>query len=74
MWSKAKCLSTLADKLNHGFVFKVDFKKPIFLPADLMYSEHSVPTVGSETNHGTINFLVSSSTSQTAHLVGELQS
>jgi hypothetical protein len=73
MWSKAKCLSMMADKLKGSFVVNVDFKKPIFLPADLIYSEISSPVVGSDINQCKINFTVSSSEGQTAHLVGVLQ-
>lgn len=72
MWSKAKCLSGLADQLDKAFVVNVDFKKPIFLPAQVMFSLHVAPAEVSNHYQSLIEFQLSSSEGQTTHLVGQL--
>jgi hypothetical protein len=39
MWSKARCLAALQDRLPDAFTVKVSFRKPILLPAKVEFAE-----------------------------------
>ncbi len=44
MWTKARCLAALENRLPEAFTVEVAFKRPIRLPARVEFLEDSGPT------------------------------
>lgn len=64
MWTKARCLAALQNKLPDAFTVDVEFKKPVLLPTTVVF--------GSETAGDTITFGVVGAKKQQTHLVGRV--
>lgn len=62
MWSKARCVAAIANRLPDDVTVEVDFKKPIFLPGSVSFGEHTVD--------GGIDFSLTSPSSGAPHVVG----
>jgi acyl dehydratase len=60
MWTKARCLAALEGRLPDAFSVEVSFRKPILLPATVVFAEDPV------------RFGVSGSERGTPHLDGRL--
>lgn len=70
MWSKAQCLSTLMGPESEAFSCKVAFKKPIFLPANVLFKK----TAENLSHQGAaIEFEISNSSSTLCHLKGQFE-
>jgi acyl dehydratase len=64
MWTLARSLSALQNKLPDAFTAEVEFRKPIFLPGTVVF--------GSETDDKGIAFGVKGSKKPITHLVGRI--
>ncbi|EFQ84131.1 MaoC-like protein [Aeromicrobium marinum DSM 15272] len=64
MWTKAQALATLQNKLPDAFTVDVEFKKPILLPATVVF--------GSRTSRKVTTFGVRDSRKPATHLVGRV--
>jgi acyl dehydratase len=64
MWTKARCLAALGPQVPDAFTVRVAFRKPIVLPANVIYAEQRDP--------GGIDFGVRSARKNTSHLEGRL--
>ena len=65
MWSKARCLAALEDKLpNSGYSVDVAFHRPLFLPAEVVFS--------SAVNRQGESFSLQNKTSGVLHLLGQI--
>jgi acyl dehydratase len=66
MWTKARCLAALDQRLGDKFTVEVSFRKPIALPSTVTFAEK--PVVGG------VRFAVRSASTGTPHLDGKLRS
>lgn len=64
MWTKARALGALQNKLPDAFTIDVEFKKPIFLPGTVVF--------GSHTDGDVITLGVTSARKPSTHLVGRI--
>lgn len=64
MWTKARCLAALQNKLPDAFTVDVEFKKPILLPTTVVF--------GSEGTGAATTFGVVGAKKPTTHLVGRV--
>ncbi len=64
MWTLARSLSALQNKLPEAFTAEVEFRKPIFLPGTVVF--------GSATTGAGITFGVKGSKKPVTHLVGQI--
>jgi acyl dehydratase len=64
MWTKARALAALQNKLPKAFTIDVEFKKPILLPSTVVF--------GSRTDGGVITLGVTSARKPSTHLVGRI--
>ena len=64
MWTKARSLAALSNRLPDAFVVDVEFRKPILLPATVVF--------GSATVNGEITFGVVGARKPSTHLVGRV--
>lgn len=64
MWTKARCLAALGPQLPGAFTARVEFRKPIVLPARVTYVERA--------REGGIDFGVRHATKDVSHLDGEI--
>ena len=64
MWTKARVLAALQNKLPDAFTIDVEFKKPILLPGTVVF--------GSRTHGGAITLGVTSARKPSTHLVGRI--
>ncbi len=64
MWTKARALAALQNKLPDAFTIDVEFKKPILLPSTVVF--------GSRTDGGVITLGVTSARKPSTHLVGRV--
>jgi hypothetical protein len=64
MWTKARCLAELQNRLPDSLEVAVSFRKPISLPSEVRF--------GARTESATIDFAVTSATGS-AHLVGRVR-
>jgi acyl dehydratase len=64
MWTKARVLAALQNKLPQAFTVDVEFKKPILLPSTVVF--------GSRADGDVITLGVTSSTKPSTHLVGRV--
>jgi hypothetical protein len=62
MWTKARCVAAIANRLPDEVTVAVEFKKPVFLPGTVAF--------GSRVVEGGIDFSVTSPKSGAPHLVG----
>ncbi len=65
MWSKARCLAALANRLADAYTVEVAFKRPILLPATVAFTATSTGTGWS--------LGLSDARSGKAHLIGEVR-
>jgi acyl dehydratase len=66
MWTKARCMAALGTQLPDAFTVRVEFRKPIVLPARVLYAEQA--------RSGGVDFGVrSAKKSDTSHLDGALE-
>lgn len=65
MWTKARCLAALQNKLPASYTVDIEFKKPILLPGTVVFGQEAGP--GS-----TIEFGVRSAKKPSTHLVGRI--
>ena len=64
MWTKARCLAALQNKLSDAFTVDVEFKKPVLLPTTVVF--------GSDVAGDTITFGVVNAKKGSTHLVGRV--
>jgi acyl dehydratase len=64
MWTKARCLAELQNRLPDAFRVEVSFRKPVTLPSSV--------TFGARDHDGHTDFGIASATSGSAHLVGRI--
>jgi acyl dehydratase len=64
MWTKARCLAALEGRLPDSFSVDVSFRKPILLPATVLFGEAA--------EEGELRFGVRSAQRGTPHLDGRL--
>ena len=64
MWTKARSLAALQNKLPDAFTVDVEFKKPVLLPTTVVF--------GSETSGGATTFGVVNAKKASTHLVGRV--
>jgi acyl dehydratase len=64
MWSKARSLAALQNRLPERFTAEVEFRKPILLPSTVNF--------GSRSNDGVITFGVTSARKPATHVVGRV--
>ncbi len=64
MWTKARCLAALQNKLPDAFTVDVEFRKPILLPGSVVF--------GTEITGDTITFGVVGARKPSTHLVGRV--
>lgn len=64
MWTKARCLAALQNRLPDSFSVDVEFKKPILLPATVVF--------GSQVSDDEITFGVKGARKPVTHLVGRI--
>jgi acyl dehydratase len=64
MWTKARALAALQNRLPDAFTIDVEFKKPIFLPSTVVF--------GSRADGEVITLGVTSAPKPTTHLVGRI--
>ncbi|WP_374999354.1 MaoC family dehydratase [Aeromicrobium sp. CTD01-1L150] len=64
MWTKARCLAALQNKLPDAYTVDVEFKKPILLPSTVVF--------GHEVDGDTITFGVKAQNKNATHLVGRI--
>lgn len=64
MWTKARCLAALENKLPDAFTVDVEFRKPILLPSTVVF--------GSRTSGESITFGVTGAKKPSTHLVGRV--
>lgn len=64
MWTKARCLAALQNKLPDAFSVDVEFKKPILLPATVVF--------GSQVGDDEITFGVKGARKPVTHLAGRI--
>jgi acyl dehydratase len=64
MWTKARVLAALQNKLPSAFTIDVEFKKPILLPSTVVF--------GSRTDGDVITLGVTSASKPSTHLVGRI--
>ena len=64
MWTKARCLAALQNKLPDAFTVDVEFRKPILLPGSVVF--------GTEIAGDTITFGVVGARKPSTHLVGRV--
>jgi hypothetical protein len=62
MWTKARCVAAIANRLPDEVTVAVEFKKPVFLPATVAF--------GSRVVDGGLDFAVTDPRSGAPHLVG----
>lgn len=65
MWTKARALAALNNRLPERYSVEVTFKKPVFLPSSV--------TFGARESADVIDFGVVSGSSATAHLLGRIR-
>lgn len=65
MWTKARCLAALQNKLPDAFTVDVEFKKPILLPGTVVFAS-------STDDAGDITFGVRAQKKDATHLVGRV--
>jgi len=66
MWTKARALGALQNKLDDAFTIDVEFKKPIFLPSTVVFGHRS--------DGDAITLGVTSARKPSTHLVGRITS
>ncbi len=66
MWSKARCVAAMANRLPDSAHVEVEFKKPVFLPGKVAF--------GSRVVTGGLDFALTSPGSGAPHLVGRARS
>jgi acyl dehydratase len=66
MWTKARCLAALENRLPHAYTVEVEFRKPILLPGKVAFAEAPV-------DGGGIRFGVRDVKKGAAHLEGEVR-
>src|SRR5205823_14327923 len=44
MWTKARCLAAVANRLPDAYTIEVAFRRPILLPATVRYTADPLPT------------------------------
>jgi acyl dehydratase len=64
MWTKARALAALQNKLSDAFTIDVEFKKPILLPSTVVF--------GNRTDGDVITLGVTSARKPSTHLVGRI--
>jgi acyl dehydratase len=64
MWSKARALAALQNRLPDAYTAEVEFRKPILLPSTVNF--------GSRTNNGVITFGITSTRKPATHVVGRV--
>ena len=64
MWTKARALAALQNKLPDAFTIDVEFRKPILLPSTVVF--------GSRTDGGVITLGVTGARKPSTHLVGRI--
>jgi acyl dehydratase len=67
MWTKARCLAALEPTLPDAYTVEVAFKRPIILPAKVVFAE--APAAGGKTSFG-----VRDARTETPHLDGLVRS
>ncbi len=65
MWTKARCLAALEQRLPDAFSVEVEFRRPILLPGKVEF--------GSVDEDASIRFAVSDAERETRHLDGRLE-
>lgn len=65
MWSKARCLAALEERLPEAFEVEASFKKPVILPTSVAF--------GAREEDGGWTFGMRSASSDTPHLVGRVR-
>jgi len=65
MWTKARCLAALENRLPDAFTVDVEFRKPVVLPTTVVLGS-------AEPGDGTIDFGVSAAQKPVTHLVGRV--
>lgn len=65
MWTKARCLAELSNRLPGSYAIEVAFKKPVYLPSSVSF--------GARHFDGTVDFGVAAADASTAHLLGRIQ-
>ena len=63
MWTKARCLAALENRLGDAYTVEVAFKRPILLPGKVAFGEL-------DSGDGEISFAVRDARKGTSHLVG----
>jgi acyl dehydratase len=66
MWTKARCLAALEPRLPTAFAVEVDFRRPILLPATVVFGS-------AEADGGAIRFAVRDARRDTRHLEGAVR-
>jgi hypothetical protein len=64
MWTKARCLAELQNRLPDAFRVEVSFRKPVNLPGAV--------TFGARDHGSQLDFGVAATSSGSAHLVGRI--
>ena len=64
MWTKARCLAALSNRLPEAFTVDVEFRKPILLPATVVF--------GSSGDGQAVTFGVTGKSKPVTHLVGRV--
>jgi acyl dehydratase len=65
MWTKARCLAALEQRLRDSFVVEVDFRRPISLPGEVAFGSEAL-------ERGAIGFAVWDQRGTSRHLDGRL--
>jgi len=68
MWTKARCLAALEGELPDGYTVEVTFRRPIQLPAQVVFGEE----LGEDPQPEKIRFAVTDAERGTMHLEGEV--
>jgi acyl dehydratase len=66
MWSKARCVAAIANRLPDAVTVEVEFKKPILLPGTVAFGSRVVD----DGPHQGIDFSLTNPTSGAPHLAG----
>ncbi len=69
MWSKARCLASLAGRIPDAVTVDVAFKKPILLPGTVAFAARPLDT-GAGDRHPDYGFTLTAPKSGAAHLLG----
>jgi acyl dehydratase len=64
MWTKARCLSTLQNRLPEAYTVEVEFRRPVLLPSTVVF--------GSKVTDSGIDFGVKAARKPATHLVGRV--